>query len=102
MAPGPRTEANFSSHCPIKPFLPTCHETDSVFQSCASLLFFFFGFGQIFLAVQKQKFVLKILLFYRTEDLVHKIVNARSSTFDAIEFIRGLQGGVGSGVREPG
>lgn len=35
----------------------------------------------------------------RTEDLVHKIVNARSSTFDAVEFIRGLQGGVGSGVR---
>jgi len=35
----------------------------------------------------------------RTQDLVHKIVNARSSTFDAVEFIRGLQGGVGSGVR---
>jgi len=35
----------------------------------------------------------------RTHDLVQKIVNARSSTFDAIEFIRGLQGGVGSGVR---
>ena len=27
----------------------------------------------------------------RTQDLVHKIVNARSSTFDAVEFIRGLQ-----------
>jgi len=35
----------------------------------------------------------------RTQGFVHKIVNARSSTFDAIEFIRGLQGGVGSGVR---
>jgi len=35
----------------------------------------------------------------RTQDLVHKIVNARSSTFDAIQFISGLQGGVGSGVR---
>ena len=28
---------------------------------------------------------------FRTQDLVHKIVNARSSTFDAVEFIRGLQ-----------
>jgi hypothetical protein len=31
--------------------------------------------------------------------LVHKIVNARSSTFDAVEFIKGLPGGIGSGVR---
>jgi len=34
-----------------------------------------------------------------TKLLVHKIVNARSSTFDAIEFIKGLPGGIGSGVR---
>eukprot|EP00092_Neocalanus_flemingeri_P015143 GFUD01016360.1.p1 GENE.GFUD01016360.1~~GFUD01016360.1.p1 ORF type:complete len:399 (+),score=135.04 GFUD01016360.1:105-1199(+) len=34
-----------------------------------------------------------------TKLLVHKIVNARSSTFDAVEFIKGLPGGIGSGVR---
>ena len=34
-----------------------------------------------------------------TRHLVHKIVNARSSTFDAVEFIKGLPGGIGSGVR---
>jgi hypothetical protein len=34
-----------------------------------------------------------------TKLLVHKIVNARSSTFDAVEFISGLPGGIGSGVR---
>merc|ERR1719334_1406715 len=34
-----------------------------------------------------------------TRLLVHKIVNARSSTFDAVEFIKGLPGGIGSGVR---
>jgi len=34
-----------------------------------------------------------------TKLIVHKIVNARSSTFDAIEFIKGLPGGIGSGVR---
>ena len=28
-----------------------------------------------------------------TKLLVHKIVNARSSTFDAVEFIKGLPGG---------
>jgi len=34
-----------------------------------------------------------------TRHLVHKMVNARSSTFDAVEFIKGLPGGIGSGVR---
>jgi len=34
-----------------------------------------------------------------TKLLVHKIVSARSSTFDAVEFIKGLPGGIGSGVR---
>ena len=34
-----------------------------------------------------------------TKLLVHKIVNARSSTFDAVEFVKGLPGGIGSGVR---
>ena len=34
-----------------------------------------------------------------TRHLVLKIVNARSSTFDAVEFIKGLPGGIGSGVR---
>jgi len=34
-----------------------------------------------------------------TKLLVHNIVNARSSTFDAVEFIKGLPGGIGSGVR---
>jgi len=34
-----------------------------------------------------------------TKFLVHKIVSARSSTFDAVEFIKGLPGGIGSGVR---
>ena len=32
-----------------------------------------------------------------TKLLVHKIVNARSSTFDAVEFIKGLPGGEVSG-----
>eukprot|EP00092_Neocalanus_flemingeri_P010169 GFUD01010959.1.p1 GENE.GFUD01010959.1~~GFUD01010959.1.p1 ORF type:complete len:400 (+),score=126.28 GFUD01010959.1:108-1202(+) len=34
-----------------------------------------------------------------TKLLVHKIVDARSSTFDAVEFIKGLPGGIGSGVK---
>jgi len=34
-----------------------------------------------------------------TKLLVHNMVNARSSTFDAVEFISGLPGGIGSGVR---
>jgi len=34
-----------------------------------------------------------------TKLVVEKIVNARSSTFDALEFVKGLPGGIGSGVR---
>ena len=35
----------------------------------------------------------------KTKLLVQKIVNARSSTFYAVEFTKGLPGGIGSGVR---
>eukprot|EP00092_Neocalanus_flemingeri_P033634 GFUD01036565.1.p1 GENE.GFUD01036565.1~~GFUD01036565.1.p1 ORF type:complete len:395 (+),score=122.80 GFUD01036565.1:86-1270(+) len=34
-----------------------------------------------------------------TKLLVRRMVNARSSTFDAVEFIKGLPGGIGSGVK---
>ena len=35
----------------------------------------------------------------KTKLLVNKIVNARTSTFYAVEFTKGLPGGIGSGVR---
>ena len=84
-------ERNNSRNKPVDPFRSTLE--NSIGDILPRLLAFYVNLPA------EQQCSARLVLFgpgiesENTKLLVHKIVNARSSTFDAVEFIKGLPGG---------